>query len=165
MRPVNADELKLFYNNISVIYNNDKERYKDVIKKLYKEYLKRNTSHIPIVNCLYIEMRSALRAMLGGISPFIKNNAFKNEKEWRIANYIFDDDSAKIYKRITHKLNFINYIRTDIPLSALKFVVIGPCADYEKVRNLLMKVSTDYGIKKMGEEKFYKKSQVPYREL
>ena len=131
---------------------------------MYKEYLRRNSNVTPIINFHYHEMCTTLKTMIGGISPFFKNKAFHDEKEWRIANYIFDD-AASVYKRITRRLNFVSYVKVGIPLSALRYIVIGPCANFEKVRELLMKESLECGIKKMGKEGFYKKSQVPYREV
>lgn len=155
----------LFSISDNVFYDKKKEKYLLVVKKIYEEFLRRFTTTTPILNNHYFIMRGALRAMLGGISPFIKNMAFKDEKEWRISNYIVDDNVTQVHKRITRKMNVINYVKIGIPLSALKHIIIGPCVNYEKVRGLLIKKSLECDIQEMGKESFYIKSQVPYREF
>ena len=101
---------------------------------------------------------------LWAISPFIKNVAFKDEDEFRIAFFKEENDKPKVYTRMTSKLNEIEYVKVKVPISALNHIIIGPCANYEATKQLLEKnmqscnLDHDYKV-------LFQKSRVPFRIL
>ncbi|MBP5777887.1 MAG: DUF2971 domain-containing protein [Prevotella sp.] len=153
-------EMRYISNNVR--YNRDKNYITDVIELIYDDYLKSiDKEEMLLLNRVYYEGKIYLKIMLELISPFIKNNAFKDEDEWRIA--FPKNNKTKVYTRISGSLNLIHYIKVGLPVSALQKIIIGPCADYNKVIDLLLKEASDCCIEKMTKPEFYIKSNVPYR--
>ena len=145
-----------------VMYGNDINNYIQYVRLHYDEYLKIfDNGKILLVNQVMRESPVAVKVMLEFISPFIKNEAFRDEKEWRIS--FFRDKKTKVYTRITSNLNLVHYIKVGVPISALRKIVIGPCANYDVVRNLIIQEAKECGIDKMMSQEFYVKSSVPYR--
>lgn len=163
----NEEELKsiqagvMCYSN-SVRYNIDIDNLTNIVSLLYDAYLKSfEGDEIISLNKVFDEGTTYLRMMLGLISPFIKNKAFEDEKEWRIAFY--KNEETNIFTRITGNMNVIHYVKVGLPISALKLIFVGPSANYDKTIDLLIKEASDCGIDKMTKQDFYIKSKLPYR--
>ena len=144
-----------------VVYNNSKDSYKEVVQKLYDMY-KKEIKNEYIINKVYATKRLYLTAMIWGISPFIKNKAFEGEAEYRIAFYKKDSEKISVYSRMTSRLNIINYVKANIPITALNHIVIGPCADYSHTKKLLADNLKSCGIV-WDFENFIQASIVPFR--
>lgn len=145
-----------------VIYSKEVERYIDWVRLHYDEYLNAlNNDDLPIANNVANEGYYACKTMFEFISPFIKNKAFEGENEWRIV--FFQKSGTQEYTRLSANLNKIHYVKVGIPLAALKKIIIGPCADYNKVKDLLIQETTQCGIREMSNPDFYIQSEVPYR--
>lgn len=148
--------------NDSIIYKKDVNKYREVIRYHYNEYLKIFNEDVNIsLNKVYEEGCLTYKVMLESISPFFKNKAFEDEQEWRIAFY--KSPSTIVYSRITGRLNKIHYVKVGLPISAIKKIIIGPCANYDFVRDLIIQEASECGIGKMMAPDFYEKSEVPYR--
>lgn len=142
--------------------NKDIKAFLGVIEGLYNCYLKEfKEDELTSTGEIHEEGTIYLKMMLDFVSPYIKNNAFEDENEWRIV--LLNNPQADYYTRVTKNQNVIHYVKVGIPISALNNIIIGPCADYSKVVEQLIKVASDCGIKKMTSPDFYIKSRVPYR--
>ena len=126
----------LLYISDDIIYDKEIVKYVEILKLHYDEYLKIfENDRSFILNRIIYEGRLAYKVMLESISPFIKNKAFEDEKEWRIA--LFKNHNTNTCSRITSNLNIINYVNVGIPVDALKKIVIGPCPAFCCTVNLL----------------------------
>ena len=143
-----------------VFYNNNPQIYYKVVSAIYDKYIEE--SKIIFFNNLENKKGQFLAAMLSGIAPFIKNKAFEDEQEYRLAFYKKEDNKPETYTRLTNRMNVINYVEIRIPISALKQIIIGPCANYLKVRKLLIDNLKSCNIERYF-RRFVKKSEVPYR--
>lgn len=127
------------FNVWPVIYNYEKldKDYKNgvngLIKDVYSDYLKRAENIKHDIHLLWKEKMSTIRVMCTLLSPFFKSVAFEFENEYRIIQYGCDD---KIERRQTERGSIISYIKIKIPLSALKNVIVGPCADNKVYRSI-----------------------------
>ena len=149
-------DLCLIQNN--VFYGNNPDYYIDVVSKLYEMYL-----NAPF----YLDDPGSQKGyfitkMLSGIAPFIKNKAYEDEQEYRLAYFKTSNDKPKVYTRLTNRLNVINYVNIRIPIAALQHIVIGPCANYLKARKLLIDNMKSCDIEREY-KRFVSKSKVPYR--
>lgn len=163
------EENKLIDNQLSflpiadnVIYGNNSKMYTKVVRKLFnlykKEILKEN-----VINAIYQKKRLYIITMLWCIAPFIKNEAFKDEKEFRIAFYKDKSFSSKVYKRLTGRMNEINYVKVNIPLDSLNHIIIGPCADFTRTKDLLVENMKSCNIIRDYDNGFITQSKVPFR--
>ena len=135
----------------------------DVVSLIYDEYLRslENDEYI-LINSVMYKGEIFYKMMLESISPFIKHTAFKEEKEWRIL--FLKNKNTHVFTKITRNLNTVQYVKIGIPISALKRIIIGPCAQDKKgVIDLLRKEASSCGIKKLTKPEFYISSEVPYR--
>lgn len=145
-----------------VIYDKDPKCHTNVIEKyliLYHKEIEQET----IINDIYNKKRLFLITMLWGISPFMKNEAFKEEKEFRIAFFRDPLNSPKVYKRLTGRLNEIRYIKVKIPLASLNHIIVGPCADYSRISSLIVENMKSCEISRDYDKGFIQPSRVPYR--
>ena len=155
---IQNDQPDLILISENVSYGNNPDHYIDVVSKLYEMYL-----NAPF----YIDDPTSqksyfLTMMLSGIAPFIKNKAYEDEHEYRLAYYKTSNDKPKVYTRLTNRLNVVNYVEIRIPMAALKHIVIGPCANYPKVKKLLVENMKSCYIERIYKS-FVSKSEVPYR--
>ena len=163
----NEKRLKSIYTGMMCIsgnvrYDQKKDNLTNIVGLLYDAYLNSFEEDDKfILNKVYEEGTTYLRMMLGLISPFIKNYAFKDEKEWRLV--LYQNKEANIFTRLTGNQNVIHYVKVGLPISALSKIIVGPCANYDKTIELLMKEASDCGLDKMTKQEFYIKSKVPYR--
>lgn len=160
---VNYNVYKFAFSDI-VSYNLNPAYYKDLIKQFYDKYIEELGNEY-IINIIYQIKRRYWESMLIGISPFIKNEAFKDEAEYRIAYYVAGDNNPPVYTRLTSRLNSINYIKVLIPLDALQYIIIGPCANSKQVRNLLVDNMRTCGIDRDYNNEFIQESNIPYRQF
>ena len=93
----------------------------------------------------------------------MKDKSYEDEAEWRIVFYVEPQSGSLVKSRITNSLNILRYIEVTIPVSALQYIIVGPCADFEKVKALIEQELHDSGISVYTTKGFIKKSQVPYR--
>lgn len=145
----------------NVFYDNNPSYYYNVVSALYEKYLEQYKD-VLFLNSLEREKGVFLSTMLSGIAPFIKNKAYEDEQEYRLAYYKTSNDNPKVYSRLTNRLNVINYVEIRIPIAALKRIVIGPCANYRKVKKLLVENMKSCNIERIYKS-FVSKSKVPYR--
>lgn len=143
-----------------VVYENDPKKCKEIIRLFYDSYLE-EIKNENIIDSIYKLKCSYWERILMGVSPFMKNKAFKDEAEFRFAYFITRE--TPVYTRLTSHANVINYIKVKIPLEALKHIVIGPCANYKKTKTLLVENMKTCKIEKDYNRSFIRKSQVPYR--
>ncbi len=143
-----------------VVYDNDPQKCKEIIRLFYDYYLKevKNEFVIDIIQRL---KRNCWERMLMGITPFLKNKAFKEEAEYRFVYYITRE--TPVYTRLSRHMNIINYIKVKVPLVALKYIVIGPCANYRRSKYLLVENMKSCNIERDYNKRFIRKSKVPYR--
>lgn len=158
---VNRNAYKFAIPDI-VTYKKAPKYYKDIIKEFYKMYLKELGEEY-IINIIYQLKRKYWECMLMGILPFIKNNAFEDEAEYRVVYYGAGDKNPPVYSRLTSRLNVINYIKVKIPLDALQYIIIGPCANFEQAKKLLVDNMRSCNIVREYEEDFIRGSRIPYR--
>lgn len=145
-----------------VVYGKDPQSQKRIIKMFYDMYLKELREGYTI-NALYQLKLKYWACMLMGISPYFKNKAFEDEAEYRVAYYVAGEKNPPVYTRLTCRMNIINYIKVNIPLEALQYIIIGPCADYEQAKKLLVDNMKSCNIVRDYDNGFIIKSQVPYR--
>lgn len=146
----------------NVRYDQNNDYLTNIVSILYDAYLKSfEKDETVLLNKVYYEGTTYLRMMLGLISPYIKNKAFADEKEWRIVFH--KNKETNIFTRLTGNQNIIHYVKVGLPISSLKKIIVGPCACYDKTRDILIKESSGCGIDKMTKQEFYIKSKVPYR--
>ena len=148
-----------------VVYGKENtESYKNVVKMFYEKY-KDDVKNDSIINIIYQKKKQYIMSTLWAISPFIKNVAFKEEDEFRIAFLKEENEKPKVYTRMTSKLNEIEYVKVKVPISALNHIIIGPCADYEATKQLLEKNMQSCHINRDYENNFFQKSVIPFRQL
>lgn len=152
------DQTDLFLIPDNVFYGNNPDYYIDVVSKLYEKYLKAPFN----IDDPTSQKSYFLTTMLSGIAPFIKNKAYEDEQEYRLAYFKMREDKPNVYTRITNRLNVINYVEIRIPIAALQHIVIGPCANYRKVKKLLVENMESCNIERIYKS-FVSKSKVPYR--
>jgi len=163
------DENKLVDHNVYkfvipdiVLYKKEPQNLKKIIKKFYDMYIKELENEI-IINIIYNLKRKYWESMLMGISPFIKNEAFKDEAEYRIVYYQESHNNPQVYTRMTNRLNVIHYIKAKIPLEALHHIIIGPCANFAHAKILLVENLKTCNIVNDYDGDFIRISNVPYR--
>lgn len=145
-----------------VRYDQNNDYLPNIVSLLYDAYLKSfEGDDIISLNKVFDEGTTYLRMMLGLISPFIKNKAFEDEKEWRIAFY--KNKETNIFTRLTGNQNIVHYVKVGLPISALSKIIVGPCVNYNNVVDLLQNEASSCGIAKMAKPEFYLKSNVPFR--
>ncbi len=146
----------------SVFYEKNPKLYFEIVKELYKMYYKEIENIYTRQGTHHVKQKH-LVGMLAAISPFIKDKAFEKEAEYRIVFYKVSDESPIVYTRLTSRLNVINYVKVKIPLDALQNIIVGPCADYNGTRALLVDNMKSCGIVRDYDKGFIQKSKVPYR--
>jgi len=146
----------------NVFYEKDPQLYYGIIKTLYEMYLK-EIQDMYLLQGIHHSKQKALIGMIAAISPFIKHNSFKEEEEYRIAYYKVSDNEPDVYTRLTSRLNAINYVKVKIPLEALQYIIIGPCADFNRTKSLLVENMKANGIIRDYDGDFIETSNVPYR--
>jgi hypothetical protein len=146
----------------NVFYEKDPQLYYGIIKMLHEMYLK-EIQKMNLLQGIHYSKQKALIGMISAISPFIKHKSFKEEAEYRIAYYKVSDNNPNVYTRLTSRLNVINYVKVKIPLEALQYIIIGPCANYRRVRKLLIEYMKSCNIERDYAKQFIRKSKVPFR--
>ena len=91
-----------------------------------------------------------------------KHPCYINEREKRIITYYHDSRESKIKYRVSNGIN-IPYLDVEFPLSVIKEIVIGPCANKELNEDSI-RMQLDYitGLTKDIQIKF---SELPYRQV
>lgn len=158
---VKVEQPDLYLIPDNVFYDNNPLYYYNVVSALYEKYLEQ-IKDVLFLNGLEREKGVFLSTMLSGIAPFIKNKAYEDEQEYRLAYYKTSNDKPKVYTRLTNRLNVINFVNILIPIVSLQHIVIGPCANYRNVRKLLIDNMKSCGIEREY-KRFVSKSKVPYR--
>ena len=154
----------MLFINDDVRYGKPDEYTKELLRIHYDDFLKRICEQDPIIiNSIFYQGKIAYKVILEFIPPFIKKEAFQGEREWRIA--FFRNKETKVYTRFTNSLNTIHYVKVGLPVSALKNIVIGPCAKDDKVKELLVTEMLDSNIPQATKLDFFLKSKVPLRIL
>lgn len=155
-------ESQLQYIADSVIYDKNPIYYRNIIEQYFEMY-REEVEHNNLLQSIYVKKQKFLVSMLWHIAPFIKKKAFEDESEYRIAYYATNDGLTPVYTRLTNRLNVINFIKVKIPLEALNHIIIGPCANYRQVKKLLTENLRTCEIIRDSNNKFIRKSKIPYR--
>ena len=96
------------------------------IMKVYKEDVNARN---------FAEMKNEyFDALIQSVAPFIKSNSYQNEQEIRLVQtigYDYFGDESKIKFRCNANGNIIPYIPIEINTSLLKYIIVGPLANYE----------------------------------
>lgn len=92
-------------------------------------------------------------------SSLIKNKAYEYEKESRLVAYM--QDIKDVQFKISSKKRILPYINKAIPTSRLTKIVIGPCCDYDNVKNAIKNRLEQQNIHLEDED--FLKSKVPFR--
>lgn len=122
-----------------------------IIPTEYEKYLK-NTSKNDFDKII------SIGSMLPLLSTYIKDSAFKYEREKRLS--IICDNSKPVDFRVSKAGNIIPYIEVPIPIQSLKEIIIGPCINPVYVeRGLLFELSV------CGVDIPVSISNVPFREI
>lgn len=159
---VNCNTYKFAVSDL-VQYKKDSQYYKEIIKQYYDLYIQ-ELGDENVINIIYQLKRRYWACILMGISPFFKNKAFEDEAEYRITYYVAGENIPPVFTRLTNRLNIINYIKVKIPLDALKYIIIGPCADFAHTKSLLIENMKVNGIvRDYDDGNFIRTSNVPYR--
>lgn len=156
------DKTYIFTLADNVKYVGDPETLDGILKNYYDKYLNAISKMNILQEIDYTKVNYWTR-FLTCLVPFVKNRAFESEAEYRIAIFKKNKDTPKVFSRISGRLNIIHYIKFKIPIVALNHIVIGPCADYKRLKNLLESNMKECGIGKIKNHRFFRKSHVPYR--
>ena len=152
----NSKELKKVYSLRECVYYTKKKHYENIKKKIREHYHryanKFQIDNSPIFNACYVELMISL---LEGI--FIKHCSYKDEKEVRFVasqakEILFRDKNGLI----------IPYVEQKVPFECVENIIVGPTADFNRVRESILLLMNSRGI--MWDEDRIIKSNVPYRE-
>ena len=98
----------------------------DVVYKLYFEELKQQQHDN---DAKFKLMLKYLTTYIMIAAPFIKRGDYAYEKEIRYSKLYKIDEKIKI--RTNRNGNIIPYIEVEVPLKAIKKIIIGPCANFD----------------------------------
>ena len=105
-----------------------------LIKGEYSRYLKTVQGIIDKEEIVQKQL-NALSHIMILLAPFVKHNAYEREKESRIISV--PQKMADVKFKLNTRGNIIPYIEVPIPASCLKEVIVGPCCDYNEIRNYI----------------------------
>lgn len=99
----------------------------------------------------------AITNMMMYAAPLIKHPSYSGEQESRL--YMRQDDLNKILFKHSSRRGIVPYVELKIPTSKLKRIIIGPCCDFENVKNCI-----DIRFQQLGITDYeIEQSKVPYR--
>ena len=126
-----------------------------IAKYEYSQYWE-SVQHLTDKEAIAKKQLETLTRMMILAAPFVKHGAYQHEKESRIISIpsIHDIKFKEGLNNIQHP-----YIELDLPITYLKEIVVGPCADYESVRQSLTIKMLQKGIENVK----ISKSDIPYR--
>ncbi|MBR3473024.1 MAG: DUF2971 domain-containing protein [Prevotella sp.] len=96
------------------------------------------------------------------IAPFVKDPAFSEEEEVRIATFLNSLDSVKFRCRNNR---VIPYVEAPISFEYLKKIIIGPCCDELSTRRAISFILEKHGINRdtiINNDVIIEKSHIPY---
>ena len=73
-------------------------------------------------------------ALVQSVAPFVKSKSYQNEQEIRLVHtigYDLREDESKVQFRCNAKGNLIPYIPIEINSKFLRYIIVGPLANYE----------------------------------
>lgn len=114
-------------DSIFLPYGRVKSNYRLYLNKLHERQLNDEAK--------FELMLTHLVAYIKINAPLIKKEEYKEEQEIRYSNLYSLTDGIK--KRENKNGNTIPYKEVKIPLKAMKKVIIGPCADFNKSKNAI----------------------------
>ena len=139
------------YGDISQI------KYPYIIAKYrYKEYLK-DIERATNPELIAKKQIDAIATIMLSAAPYIKHNAYADEMESRLISYCGNINDVKYKCNRSGKIT--PYIEITIPKKDLKEVIIGPCNDYNSIKdsvNIIM-------LQKEFKEFEITQSHIPYR--
>ena len=152
----NKERLSNYYELEKCIYPKRKQDYSDIkqrIEKLYEEFSTNEYSSLEVSIERACTISNMISLMVG---IYIKHHSYKEEKEIRlIAPYahqiLFRDKKGLI----------IPYVEQQIPFECVENIIIGPTADFNRVRESILLLMNSIGI--IWDEDKIIKSKVPYR--
>lgn len=132
------------------LYNKIKQEYQSCIDELLKNKINYNDIY------KFLSTYFTAKTIYIKYGSFIKNRAYKDEKECRLI-------AGRADKTLFREKNgmIIPYVEQKIPFDCLDSIMVGPTADFERVRESILLFLESKGIK--WEEDKIKKSKVPYR--
>lgn len=124
---------------VPIIYNYDSAS--DEIKKFLKDAIlpelqnfQRRIEGFTDPEKIWFEKMSSLRVISTVISPYFKHFSFEFENEYRLVKYCGRDT---VEYRTNISGSVIPYVKVKIPFTALKKVIIGPCANYKQCSSII----------------------------
>lgn len=119
---------------------------------IYKQFLDKNNTEMrlnPLNKAKYIA------TMCGIAGAYVKHICFEYEKEVRMNVF---RSKEKWFFDNTKNGHYVTYVNVPIPVDALKGIIIGPAAEIDKVRNVIIMLLRTKGIHIEPTQ-----SKVPYR--
>ena len=140
----------------NVYYGNGSDKI-DVLFDIYNEGL------LELRTCKNDEQRSKCRIktlskLYARICPFIKSDAYRNEKESRLSFY---DVPSHLIKFRTRNKNIIPYVQISISVDYLEEIIIGPCCNFELAKSSIRYLLDCCGLQRVQ----ISISSIPYRNL
>ena len=99
-----------------------------------------------------------LTTMMMFAAPFVKNNAYADERESRIIK--LHECTNNIQFKIKRNHTIVPYIEVDIPISNMREIILGPCCDFDMVKSCIEIKLRQKGIENMVD---IVRSEIPYR--
>lgn len=137
-----------------VIYNRIKQDIRELYEKLNRDEEKGETkiqqaTYISTLICYFIGIR-------------IKHNSYKIEQEVRITPRVNNQAPIKEQERVRDKNGLIiPYIELKIPFDIVESIMVGPTADFNRVKESILLLLSNKEI--FWDEDRITKSKVPYR--
>lgn len=107
---------------------------------VYKQFLENNSAEKrldPLNKAKYIA------TMCGIAGAYVKHTCFEYEKEVRMN--VFRNKEKWIFDK-TRNGHYMTYVNVPIPVDALKGIIIGPAAEIDKVRNVIIMLLRTKGV-------------------
>lgn len=128
------DNVKLFEVMYQTKKNPDTYDSYDMVKTVYRDFIKK-VDGISDSQRRLEKMLECIASLSLVVSSFIKNGNYENENEIRFLRLSGKNDDMKF--RLSKFGNIVPYIIQEIPITAIKKIIVGPCADYLTTKKMI----------------------------